>query len=109
MTLITYIQGEERRLVGIATAKSGTVTIQPTPTITIRPTAGGADIVTNAPCTGYDPGAALEVEAWYLLDTSGMDPGWYWVAIKINVIDQDGKHSIIFAKGRISIQALFCD
>jgi hypothetical protein len=88
--------GEKRPLYGQATAQSGTLTIQgsPSPTCTLYDSAGSAVSGLNGiSVTGYDNTALAAPRAWYNLDTASpanLAAGYYTLVFKFSAAGSDG-------------------
>ena len=84
--------GEKRPVYGQATAQTGTLNIQgsPTPTVTLYDSAGSVVSGYNGiSVTGYDSGALASPRAWYNLDTASLAAGFYTLVFKFSAAGSD--------------------
>src|SRR5687768_6977819 len=84
--------GEKRPLYGQATAQTGTLTIQasPSPVCSLYDSTGTVvPGFNNIAVTGYDTGASTNPRAWYNLDTSTLSAGWYTLVFKFTAAGSD--------------------
>lgn len=87
---VTMTKGEARpATASLRVPSPATLTITGTPTITIYDDDGRA-VLASTNVTGKTTGAALQVLAWYVWDTTDIAPGTYRGVFTIHTTDSGG-------------------
>lgn len=104
----TIVLGEKVRVYGQVTATGGTLTFS----VGTPPTFQLLDAETEQPVTGFtdpvpvtasDSGSAAQITSDYLLDTAGLEPGFYQAVLALTATGSDGQTATYLAMLHLKI------